>query len=146
MAASHLGYAAGYLVLLGASLAHGAVAIAIVLIGVAVYTLGETIGWPVSSALAAEAAPAELRGRYLALFQLSGSSVGAAAPVILSSLLALGAAATWLPMLGVCAVGSGLASLAGRRVPVAASRIGRRARPADEPDLVPTASPGEPDE
>ncbi|GAB3061888.1 MFS transporter [Intrasporangium mesophilum] len=144
MAASHLGYAAGYLVLFGASLAHGAVAVAIVMVGVAVYTFGETIGWPVSSALAAEAAPAELRGRYLALFQLSGSSVGAAAPVILASLLALGAAATWLPLLGVCAAGSGLAALAGRRVPVAASSIGRSTTPRDETDLVPAASPGSP--
>ena len=144
MAASHLGYAAGYVVLLGASLAHGAVAIGIVMVGVAVYTLGETIGWPVSSALAAEAAPAEVRGRYLALFQLSGSSVGAAAPVILSGLLALGAAATWLPLLGVCAAGSGLASLAGRHVPAAAARIGRHVTPPGKPDLVPADSSEEP--
>ena len=142
MAASHLGYAAGYVVLLGASLASGAVAIGILMLGVAVYTFGETIGWPVSSALAAEAAPAELRGRYLALFQLSGSSVGATAPVILSGLLALGAATTWLPLLAVCAAGSGLASLAGRRVPAAAVRIGHH--PATNQDeqhkLAPTSS------
>ena len=144
MAASHFGYAAGYVVLLGASLTHGAVAIGIVMVGVAVYTLGETIGWPVSSALAAEAAPAEVRGRYLALFQLSGSSVGAAAPVILSGLLALGAAATWLPLLGVCAAGSGLASLAGTHVPAAAARIGRHLTPRGKPDPVPAASSGEP--
>jgi MFS family permease len=139
MAASHLGYAAGYVVLLGASLAHGAVAIGIVMVGVGVYTFGETIGWPVSSALAAEAAPAEVRGRCLALFQMSGSSVGAAAPAILSGLLALGAVATWLPMLGVCAAGAGLASLAGRHVPAAATRIGQRLPPAGEPELARTA-------
>jgi MFS family permease len=125
MAASHLGYAAGYLLLLAASLVHGSVAIAVLMAGVAVYTVGETIGWPVSSALAAEAAPAELRGRYLALFQLAGSGVGTVTPVTLSTLLAVGAAATWLPLLGVCAAGAWLASLAGRRVPAAATRIGQ---------------------
>jgi MFS family permease len=109
------------------------------MVGVGVYTFGETIGWPVSSALAAEAAPAEVRGRCLALFQMSGSSVGAAAPAILSGLLALGAVATWLPMLGVCAAGAGLASLAGRHVPAAATRIGQRLPPAGEPELARTA-------
>jgi len=139
MAASHIGYATGYVVLLGASLAHGAVAIGVVMLGVTIYTLGETIGWPVSSALAAEAAPAELRGRYLALFQLAGSSVGAASPGILSGLLAVGAAATWLPLLGVCAAGAGLASLAGRHVPAASVRIGRPlARPDEQTELAPS--------
>jgi MFS family permease len=137
MAASHVGYAAGYVVLLAATAARGDLAIGIVMLGVAVYTFGETIGWPVSSALAAEAAPAEVRGRYLALFQLAGSGVGAGAPVVLSTLLAVGAAATWLPLLGVCAAGAGLASLAGRHVPAAASRIGRPTTPRDEgPGLV----------
>ena len=142
MAASHVGYAAGYVVLLGASLVHGTVAIVVVMLGVAVYTVGETIGWPVSSALAAEAAPAEVRGRYLALFQLSGGSVGAAAPVILSGLLAIGAAATWLPLLVVCGAGAGLASLAGRHVPAAATRIGRPAQARDESGLVASGGPG----
>jgi len=141
MAVSHLGYAVGYVVLLGASLVHGVVAIGVVMLGVAVYTVGEMIGWPVSSALAAEAAPAEVRGRYLALFQMSGSSVGAAAPVILSGLLAIGAAATWLPLLGVCGAGVGLATLAGRHVPAAATRIGRHPTPKDGPGLVPTTGP-----
>jgi len=135
MAASHVGYGVGYVVLLGASLVDGAVAIGVVMLGVTIYTLGETIGWPVSSALAAEAAPAEVRGRYLALFQVAGSSVGAASPAILSGLLAVGAAATWLPLLGVCAAGVGLASLAGKHVPAAALAIGRR--PTTHPDEQP---------
>ena len=124
MMAGHLGFAAGYAVLLVASLTHGAVAIATILLGVAVYTLGETVGWPVNAALSAEAAPAELRGRYFALSQLVASGVGAVAPGVLTGLLTVGAAATWLPMLGVCALGAGLASVAGRRLPAAAVRIG----------------------
>jgi Major Facilitator Superfamily len=129
MAASHAGYATGFLVLLAAALAHGAAAIGIVMAGVAVYTLGETVGGPVSAAVALDAAPAEVRGRYLALFQLAGSAVGAAAPAILSGLLVVGAAATWLPLVGVCAAGAGLASLAGRHVPAARTRMGRLPTP-----------------
>jgi MFS family permease len=146
MAVSHVGYAAGYVVLFAAAAAHGALAIGIVMFGVVVYTLGETVGWPVSSALAAEAAPAALRGRYLALFQLAGSGVGAAAPATLSALLAVGAAATWLPLLGVCAAGFGLATLAGRRVPAAATRIGQRPHTAEQTELAQVGGEGGRDE
>jgi MFS family permease len=142
MAASHVGYAAGYVVLLGASLVHGVVAIGVVMLGVTIYTLGETIGWPVSSALAADAAPAEVRGRYLALFQLAGSSVGAASPGILAGLLAVGAAATWLPLIGVCATGAWLASLAGKHVPAASVAIGRGSttHPDEQPEPEPAGT------
>ena len=146
MAASHLAFAAGYVVLLGASGAHGAVAIVILMAGVAVYTLGETIGWPVSSALGTEAAPPEIRGRYLALTQVAGSTAGAAAPAILASLLALGAAATWVPLLGVCAAGAGLAVLAGRHVGAASTRIGRDPIPRDEPELAASLNAGTTDD
>ena len=146
MAASHVGFAAGDVVLLGASLAHGAIAIVILMAGVAVYTLGETVGWPVSSALGAEAAPSEVRGRYLALTQLAGSTAGAAAPAILASLLALGAAATWVPLLGVCAAGAGCAALAGRHVEAASTRIGRSPMSRDEPELAATLNAGTSDD
>lgn len=126
----HVLFAIGYAVLLSAAVTRGAVAIGVVMAGVTVYTFGELVGWPVCSALGAEAAPAELRGRYLAFYQFAGSGVGAVAPSILSGLLALGAAAVWLPMMGVCAVGCGLARLAGDRVPAASLRIGQTATPA----------------
>jgi hypothetical protein len=124
MAAGQLGYAAGFLILLGASAAHAAVATGILLLGVLVFSLGEMVGWAVTAALSADAAPVSLRGRYLALFQLAGSCVIAVAPALMTALLAAGPIATWLPLVGVCVVGVGLAELAGRRVPAAATRIG----------------------
>ena len=52
-----------------------------VLVGSAVYTLGELLGGPVLAALAAEAAPDHLRGRYLSLIQLAWNLTGTIAPV-----------------------------------------------------------------
>ena len=56
---------------------------AVVLVGSVVYTLGELTGGPVTSALAAEAAPDHLRGRYLSLIQLAWNVSGTIAPVVL---------------------------------------------------------------
>lgn len=125
LAAGQLCFAAGYVVLLSATaLGPAGVAVTVVLLGVAVYTLGEVLGGPVTSALAAEAAPAALRGRYLALNQLAVSTAGAVAPVALSGLLTIGAAATWLPLAGVALLGVLLATAAAKLVPAAGRRIG----------------------
>ena len=136
MVGGHVGFALGFALLLIASLTHGALAISIVLLGVAVYTLGETIGWPVNATVSAEAAPEELRGRYLALTQLVNGAVGAVAPSVFAGLLTMGAAATWLPMMGMCALGIGLASTAGRRLPAAAALIGDAAASEVAPEHV----------
>lgn len=122
---SHIVYAIGFLTLLAASIAHGALAIGILVVGVIIYTLGEVAGWPVGASINASAAPEELRGRYQSLIQFSQSGVGAVAPGALSGLLAIGAAATWLPMVGVCAIGAGLSALMGAKVPAARARIGQ---------------------
>jgi MFS family permease len=136
MVGGHVGFALGFALLLIASLTHGALAISIVLLGVAVYTLGETIGWPVNATVSAEAAPEELRGRYLALTQLVNGAVGAIAPSVFAGLLTMGAAATWLPMMGICALGIGLASTAGRALPAAAALIGDAAASELAPEHV----------
>jgi MFS family permease len=123
--AGHLCFAAGYAVLLSAAtLGSAGAAVTVVLLGVAVYTLGEILGGPVTSAIAAEAAPAALRGRYLALNQLAISTAGAVAPVVLSGLLTVGAADTWLPLAGVALLGVLLATAAAKLVPAAGRRIG----------------------
>jgi MFS family permease len=126
----------GYALLLVASLTHGALAIITVLLGVAVYTLGETIGWPVNATVSAEAAPTELRGRYLAMTQLVTGAVGAIAPSLFAAMLTLGAAATWLPMMGICALGVRLALRAGRRLPAAAALVGGASDGGHEPEPV----------
>ena len=73
--------------------------------GSAVYTLGELTGGPVTAALAAEAAPEHLRGRYFSLVQLAWNLAGTVAPVAFAWLLDRGATPLWLALLGLTAVG-----------------------------------------
>ena len=101
----------------------------LVLGGSAVYTLGEMLGGPVLAALAAEAAPDHLRGRYLAWNQVAWTVTGAAAPVTFAALLSQGAAVTWLGLLGLSAVGGLLTVWLGRVLPQARQRITNRAEP-----------------
>ncbi len=116
------------------------------------YTLGEVIGGPVPSAVAAKSAPEALRGRYLALSRLAVTVAGAVAPVALSGLLSAGPVALWLPLTGVGALGGTLATVIGRTVPAARKRVGTvqsapgpsaygtRAVHSSEPNLVRASS------
>ncbi|MDP9416639.1 MAG: MFS transporter, partial [Actinomycetota bacterium] len=63
---------------------------------VAVWTLGEILGAPISSAVAAGLSPAHARGRYQGVFTLSWSVAGAVAPLAGSGLYsAYGGTALW---------------------------------------------------
>ncbi len=128
---ANLFFAASYLVFLGASALGVAVAVAVVLAGSVVYTLGELTGGPVTAALAAEAAPEELRGRYLSLIQLAWNVASTIAPVAFAWLLARGESPVWLALLGVAALGAALAGLLGRVLPLAAAPVTNR--PQDDP-------------
>ena len=108
----------------------------LVLGGSAVYTLGEMLGGPVLAALAAEAAPDHLRGRYLAWNQVAWTVTGAAAPVTFAALLSQGAAVTWLGLLALSVVGGLLTVWLGRVLPQARQRITNRAE---------AVAPGDPD-
>ena len=107
--------------------------VAVVLVGAAIYTLGELTGGPVISATAAEAAPGHLRGRYLGLFQLSWGIGGAVAPLAFTWLLGHGDATIWW-VLGIIALASGayLQRLP-RLLPAAGQRVTSSAGPAPEP-------------
>ncbi|WP_328719588.1 MFS transporter [Streptomyces sp. NBC_00247] len=125
LVAGHACFAAGYLLFLAADrVASVGLAVAVVLLGAGSYSLGELLGGPVTSTVAAESAPDALRGRYLALNQLAVTVAGTVAPVALSGLLSGGAAAIWPTLVGVSALGAALAAVMGRTVPAAASRIG----------------------
>ncbi|GAA2743510.1 MFS transporter [Kitasatospora cinereorecta] len=63
---------------------------------VVVATLGEIVHNPAASALVADAAPAALRGRYMAAYQLSWSLSGAIAPSLFTGLSALDGRLPWL--------------------------------------------------
>ncbi|MGW2277201.1 MFS transporter [Streptomyces sp. NPDC001770] len=133
LVAGHACFAAGYLLFLAADhVAALALAVGVVLLGAGSYTLGEILGGPITSTVAAESAPDALRGRYLALNQLAVTVAGAVAPAALSGLLATGAASIWLTLVGVSALGATLAATIGTVVPAARSRIGG-VQPADSP-------------
>ncbi|MDI9832810.1 hypothetical protein [Streptomyces sp. KAU_LT] len=104
--------------------ADGLTAPAVALLGAVSYTLGEIVGGPVASTVAAESAPDALRGRYPALNQLAVSVAGAVAPAALCGPLSSGPAAIWLTLVGVSTLGAVLALTIGAVVPAARRRIG----------------------
>ncbi len=72
---------------------------------VALWTLGEILGAPVSSAVAAGLSPAHARGRYQGVFTLSWSAAGAVAPLAGGGLYsAYGGTALWLACGGLATV------------------------------------------
>jgi MFS family permease len=71
-----------------------------------VYALAELIHDPTSNALAAEAGPDPLRGRYLALFQLSWSIATILAPGLFTLLFTVHPVLPWLVMAGLMLLAS----------------------------------------
>ena len=134
-------FGVSYVVLLGATQTSVVVATLLVLGGSAVYTLGEMLGGPVLAALAAEAAPDHLRGRYLAWNQVAWTVTGAAAPVTFAALLSQGAAVTWLSLLALSVAGGLLAAWLGRALPQARQPITNRAMVGD-PESAMVEMPG----
>ncbi len=128
---ANLVFAGSFLILWGANRLSVALAAAVVLIGAAIYTLGEVSGGPVHAALSAEAAPEHLRGRYLSLIQLAWNLAGALAPISFAWLLDRGPSAIWLSLCAMSLGGAGLALGLGRAMPQAAQRVTNR--PATTP-------------
>lgn len=105
--------AAGCVVLLVAGAFAAAAAVAVVLVGVLLLTAGELAETPVIAALSNEAAPEELRGRYLATFQQSWNVASIVGPALLTGLLSAGPAPAWLGLAAVCLLGGlGMRALA----------------------------------
>jgi MFS family permease len=104
-------------------------AVAVMLVAAAVYTGGELVGGPVSSATAAEAAPDHLRGRYLGLFQLSWGIGGAVAPIAFTWLLAQGDATLWWVLALVALASAAYIQTLPRVLPAAAVRVTQRSEP-----------------
>ena len=107
-------------------------AITVVLVAAVVYTLGEMAGGPVLAALAAESPPAHLRGRYLAVYQLSWNAASAVAPVLYLSLLHHGHLRTWSVLSGLALAGAVCCLPMRRLMPLAAQRVTNSVRvPSD---------------
>lgn len=107
-----------------------AAGVAVVLLAVAVFTLGELIESPVLAALVSEAAPDALRGRYLALNQLSWNLSKTVAPALLTGLLTLGNRPVWLAVGAFAAAAAGGITAVSRRLPAGRQRIGVVSDPA----------------
>jgi MFS family permease len=125
LAAGHLAFGIGYVLMLAALHRSAAVAGVIVIAGTIVYTAGELLAAPITATLAAAAAPDHLRGRYLSLNQLAVSLATALSPAAFAALLARGPSATWLTLAMLALAGVTLSVVAGRMVPEARNRIGR---------------------
>jgi MFS family permease len=119
MLLSNLFFAASYVVLLGATVVGITLGVVVVLSASVIYTLGELTGGPVTSALAAEAAPEHLRGRYLSLIQLAWNLSSTVTPIAFAWLLDRGDQPIWYVMLGVTLVGVAVSAWLGRVMPLA---------------------------
>ncbi|KOY57410.1 MFS transporter [Streptomyces sp. XY332] len=90
------------------------------LVIVVVYTLGELVHSPSGGALSVSAAPAAVRGRYLATYQLSYSLATALAPSLFTALLSVDGRLPWA-VLAAAAAGAALALVRlERRLPIEA--------------------------
>lgn len=116
-------FVGGYAVFVVAGLVPVWVGVAAMLLGAAVYTLGELVAGPVLNATAAEAAPDHLRGRYLGLLQLSWGVTGALAPVAFTWFLTHGTFSLWWALGALAVAGAVWAARLPAALPAAAQRV-----------------------
>jgi MFS family permease len=85
--------------------------------GVALWTVGEVVGFPAAAAIVADLAPAELRGRYQGVFSMSWGVAFTIAPVLGGEVLTrFGGRALWFTCLAIgAAVAAGHLLTAGPR-------------------------------
>jgi len=127
MALAQAAFAGGYVAFVVAGLVPVWLGVVAILLGACVYTFGELVGGPVLSAVAAEAAPDHLRGRYLSLFQLGWALGGVIAPVCFTALLARGTFDLWAVLLVVAALAAPYSLRLARVLPAAAQPVTDRA-------------------
>jgi MFS family permease len=98
------------------------------------YSAAQMIHSPVSNAMAADAAPVDVRGRYLAIFPSTFTVASMAAPTIFSALLSAGPVVPWLVLALAALLTIPSMLLLARRLPKAAL-TGIRPQP-ETPDAV----------
>ncbi len=116
-------YAAGFVAMAACGWLPRWIAVAGVFVAVGIYTLGELLSGPPLSAVAVEAAPAALRGRYLAAYQLSWNAANILAPAVLLGLMAHDRVSVWAFLVVVAAGGAAVITACARRLPAARVRI-----------------------
>jgi MFS family permease len=118
-------FAASYVMLISADWTTVSMGVVIVLVAAVVYTGGELFAGPVLNALSTDAAPPNLRGRYVSLYQMSWNVASTIAPAAMTWLLAAGAAAVWGSLTAISLVGVALSALLRRAMPLAAATVPR---------------------
>jgi MFS family permease len=120
-------------------------ALALIALGVLLFSAAELISSPVMSVLSAEAAPDALRGRYIAMFQVSWTVANSGGVAVLGWLLSLGPVPTWIFMAGLSVAGSVGVGSVGKRLErnvLRAGEAGAAARAAgDSEQPVPDDTP-----
>ncbi|MGW1786382.1 MFS transporter [Streptomyces sp. NPDC002143] len=96
---------------------HVSLALAGVIACVLVMTAGELVHSPASGALSQAAAPPEMRGRYMAAFQLSWTLAYALTPSLLTSLLTVDGRLPWLLLAAAALLGGVLMMRVERSLP-----------------------------
>jgi MFS family permease len=98
--------ACSYLGFLAAGSGHSNTGAALIAIVSVLYNVGEILYTGVGTALVVNAAPAHLRGRALARWQLSLGLGRAIAPLAITTALTISAAALWLPLAALTVLGA----------------------------------------
>jgi MFS family permease len=98
-------------------------AVVTIVAGVLCFSFGEMLWNPTASALAAEAAPADARGRYIAFFQMSWAVSNTAGPVLVGTLLSAGPGWLWMSLGAIIVLGGVGFLLSGRLLPPAVNRV-----------------------
>lgn len=129
--------AASFVAMYVAGLFPTTAAVVVVLAAAVVYTLGEMTAGPVVGALAAEAAPPDRRGRYLAANQLAWSGSAAVAPLLFAWLLHLGALPLWGGALLLCALWAAVVRVMADRIPRADLPVTNRSEQATLAEVEP---------
>ncbi|MFK0169619.1 MFS transporter [Streptomyces sp. NPDC090306] len=96
---------------------NNALAMTVLLTCVVVATFGELVHSPAASTLAQAAAPAALRGRYLAAYQSSWALANALAPSVFTALVSQDGRLPWLVIAVTAVLGAFMLRLAERRLP-----------------------------
>ena len=127
--------AVAFALLLGADWLPETSALLVVFGAGVVYTLAELMAGPVLAALAGEAPPPGMRGRYMSVVQLAWNGAGAVSPLLYTSLLAAGALAMWGGALALCLLWAVAALALGVTMPLARRAV------AEEAHAEPPAAP-----
>lgn len=112
-------YALGFAGLGLAGLLPPVAAVVGVLLASVVYTIGEMLGGPILGAIAVDARPATMRGRYMSMYQMSWTVASMVAPVSFAWLLTHGLLSVWIALIVVCALGIVVTRAMPSRLPVA---------------------------